>query len=892
MKTNSAGIYLLSSKMSAPRMPDNVILRQRLDHLVITDRPLVLFCAPAGFGKTTAALQAFQSKKQRSSDAELAWFSLDPEDDDERRFCSYLISAIANKIEISQSLLSAAVDPETQIKAVLGQLLFELSRIKQDLFIVVDDYHHIADQNIHQIMAYFIRNLPPQVRLFMTTRIEPPACIMSLQLRGLVHKISLEDLSFTSAETKQFLTQNKHIHLTSHESEAILQVVEGWPIGLQLVVLDSKSHDSFQDIMQRISHNNLNIIGYFDAEIFSFIPEYVQLFMLKSSILKRFNLQVSSALIPEVNACQCIDYLFRNHLFVSMLEEDAWYRYHHLLREFLLHRLNISDVNVTELHILASKSFLSQNILATAAEHAVASGSQDLAREILELHGEELIHKAHYDIVNRCLELVPKHVILSDPKLLQVICWVEAIYGDAKNVENLLEQSEQLLVGIDGKQKQELSAEFSIVRAQAHFALHQYDQALAQVQGALKLLDPANSRRQSALIIQANILNERGQSQHALEIFEEASLLGRKEKNHDGVLWALIQQADIYKSQGDFQSSIQCSRYAVQYAEDNNVNYGFNYLFANLNLSEIALEQFHLRESRRLVKKMGKICANWKHYWTIHLTGWLLRTEMLKGKPSVAKELADKHAQIFNLPETSEQLLPYGIETQLLWWWSIGDIRSIQSWQKTHIELNAYKNSRDFMVFRAEIYALIATQNITLAMTRLEEQITIVNQSELILEQTKLELLNVVVVSYVDVSQAAKLLVEVLPKIVKVQLVASTLMYKKWLSPVLGQLDVQTLSGEILRFVDQLQLLEKQKNTSLVKGNIAVPDDLIAMGVSKKEWLVFEKIIAGDSNEKIANSMFVAVSTVKTHINNLYKKLNVQNRKEAINAGMKYSKPD
>lgn len=886
MNINTQQIYLVPSKLSAPKLTDNIINRSRLDILDNLEEVLTVLCAPAGFGKTTAALQAYIHKKSHQSDTTLAWLSLDPEDSDPQHFCSYFISAIECENEISLSLKNAAFDKASQIKAVFGQLLFELNRVKHEMVIVLDDYHNINSDEIHQSLAYLIRNLPPHIKLIITTRIEPPACIMGLRLRGLIQEVSVDELAFNISEAKLFLGQYKNYQLDEQESQDILNFVEGWPIGIQLIALTLKSNVSLTEIKKRISKNNLNIIDYFEAEIFENLPDDIKMFMLKTSILKRFNELVSEELNDDINVFQCIDFLQRNHLFVLQIdEEDYWFRYHHLLREFLLHKLHTTDIDVRNLHIKASNVFLKQNLIVSAFEHAIQSTDKSLIRSLLINHGENLIHKAHYEIVNKCLESLSREEILSHPKLLQVNCWVEAIYGDAANIESLLSNSDRLLIGKTQKEQNDLSAEFSTIRAQSAYALHKFDDALRYAESSLKLFSKGNSRKQSALIIQANILADRGSLKEALELFEEAELMGRKANNHDAVLWALNQQAEINKAQGNFENSIGYSKIAVQYAIDNGVNYGFNLLFVNLNQSEIALENFHLREARQLINKMGKICSNWDKYWSIHLTGWLLKTEMLKGKSSVAKELAAEHEAIFHQSESSELLIPYSTEIQVLWWWSQLDIKNIQSWFKSHKYLPSYQNSRELMIFRSEIYSLLALKEYGQARERIETQLSRLSTSELRVDFARLSLLHVVVLSLIDLKSAVEPLKNLLPEIVELQLVSSSLILRQWLTPVLEELSESDLQISDRKFVEQLLLLDKQKNTSLVKGSGEIPDTFLSVGISKKEWIVFEKIISGSSNDDIANSMFVAVSTVKTHINNLYKKLGVQNRQEAIIRG-------
>ncbi|MFQ3292688.1 LuxR C-terminal-related transcriptional regulator, partial [Reinekea sp.] len=124
-----------------------------------------------------------------------------------------------------------------------------------------------------------------------------------------------------------------------------------------------------------------------------------------------------------------------------------------------------------------------------------------------------------------------------------------------------------------------------------------------------------------------------------------------------------------------------------------------------------------------------------------------------------------------------------------------------------------------------------------------------------------------------------------LPLIQQYSIVASILYLRQWIMPLFEDMSLEDLPEEQAKFIEQLLILYKQRNTSSRRGEEEVPDGLLALGISKKEWRVLQYIIEGKSNDDIAQTMFIAVSTVKTHINNLYKKLSVANRKEAIVLG-------
>ncbi|TGG91382.1 hypothetical protein E4656_16835 [Natronospirillum operosum] len=882
--------FIVPSKISVPKLPANTIDRTRLEDIFVEacESPLIILKAPAGFGKTVAALYGYYAYADRHRGTALAWLSLDPEDDDPEAFVAYLIAAVNHAVELGDLLLNQSENPAGgNMRSLVGQLLFELDQVETELMIVLDDFHLIESEEIHAALGYFIKHLPPHIKLVLTTRSEPPANIMSLRLQGLVAEIDAHQLAFNLVETKAFFQEIANTEVPDDQATQLLEQIEGWAVGLQLVVMGLRNNPSLSALGEGLSQKNLNIIDYFDSELFDGLPADVKTFLLNTAVVKRFNVDVAVALCPDVNVHEILEYLKRHHLFIVQFNEPRdWYRYHHLLYEFLQHKLLVAHSDsLPQLHRRASDVFLRLGYVVGAVDHAIRSGQRDQVVRILKEHGNDLIHKAHYDLVRRCLAELSEEEILEDANLVLVRCWVEAIFGDARLVADFLQRARTLIAA--APQQDFLRAEMLTVNSQAAFTLQNYDQAQAYAREALSLYEDESTRRQSALLILANVLFEQGDIVGALDIYEESELLSRQEANYDAVLWSLNQQAVIWKSRGDFVRSSGLSREVIEYAGEQGVRYGFNVVFAYINLAEIALEEYHLREAKQLIHRIQNLCETWDDYWQLHLQGWLLKCEMLKGKPTVARELAQEHEQILSQEYTADVLMPYSTEVQVQWWWQNGDIKKIKTWLKARAEVTEYRSVKDFMLLRAEAYGLAATEDFGSARHKLKEAIQHADDKGFRLEALRLSLLKAAVTDIAgDHEQAMRQVRRLLPAAASLGLVASWLFLRQWLMPILERLlRTEVFPPDVAKYADQLLMLNRQRNTVDQPGGEQIPDVLLAAGVSRKEWRVYKHILAGMSNEEIAGTMFIAVSTVKTHINNLYKKLGVKNRSDAMAHG-------
>lgn len=884
--------FIVPSKISVPKLPTNTVDRSRVESLFVAacETPLVILKAPAGFGKTVAALYGYYAYADLHPETSLCWLSLDPEDDDPSTFAAYLIAAIQKRVDLSEPLVSHGVGHRAgHIRALMGQLLFELDQIDDEIMLVIDDFHLIENEEIHTALAYFVKHLPAHIKLVITTRAEPPANIISLRLQGLVAELSEEALAFDLSEARAFLQEFSGTDVSEEQAQTILERIEGWAVGLQLIVMGLKQNPALMDIGEGLSQKNLNIIDYFDSELFDGLPADVKTFLLNTSIVKRFNVEVAAALCPDVNVHETLDYLKRHHLFIVQFNEPKnWYRYHHLLHEFLSHKLLLTyGEDVQSLHSKASSAFLELGYVVGAVDHAIKSGDKEQITYIVRQHGNELIHKAHYDLVRRCLAELTEEEILQDANLVLVRCWVEAIFGDAPFVELFITRAAHLIDAEPEATRDHLRGEMLTVNAQAAFSRLEYQKASDYAREALEKYAKDSIRRQSALLILANVLFEQGDINAALEIYEESELLSRQEGNYDAVLWALNQQAIIWKNLGDFVRSAELSREVMNYAGEKGVRYGFNVVFSYINQAELALEEYHLREAKQLIHRIQNLCETWDDYWQLHLQGWLLKCEMLKGKPTVARELAVEHEQILSREYTADILMPYSLEVQLQWWWQNGDLKKIKTWLKAKPEVTEYSSVKDFMLLRAEAYGLAATEDYALARRKLKNAIHHAETMKFTVEAVRMGLLKAAVTDIAgDHDNAEAQVRKLLPQAAELQLVASWLFLRQWLMPIVERLmRTQVFAPEVAKYADQLLTLNRQRNTTDKPGGEHIPDALLAAGVSKKEWRVYKHILAGRSNEEIASVMFIAISTVKTHINNLYKKLGVRNRREAISKG-------
>jgi len=502
---------LLKTKLHRPSLPKDLVTRTRLIDLLNDDinRPLILVCAPAGFGKSTlvSSWLKLMAADQHTATASLpaAWLSLDENDSDLNLFLRYFIAALRTIFDEACEETLALLQARQQIpQAVLfATLSNELENLPREFVLVLDDYHTIHDMEVHNLLSELARHWPKPLHLVLISRISPPIPLDNLRAKGMLHEIRTQDLRFTHEETAAYLSQTQFA-LMGHSALPLLEErFEGWPAGLHLAAISFRSAISQEAVLAALSSGNANITGYLVDEVLSHQLPAVYSFLLKTSILERFCAPLCEAVIEESdtawNARACLEWIERAELFVIPLDNRReWYRYHHLFQEFLQQRLaaEMAPDQVADLHRLASAWFEENGLLDEALHHALAAGDLNLAAGLMNAGLREVINREDRPTLERWLRLLPEEMIQRNPGLLMIIAWALQFMWRLDLQTQVLKQIEDLLdadggVSLPVDELQLLRVQILLLRAQQAYLRNQTALAIDMCQEVLALMPPS-----------------------------------------------------------------------------------------------------------------------------------------------------------------------------------------------------------------------------------------------------------------------------------------------------------------------------------------------------------------------------------------------------------------
>jgi LuxR family maltose regulon positive regulatory protein len=344
---------------------------------------LTIMVAPAGYGKTTALAQW---AKQIGMPA--AWISLDKKDNDSFRFWNHVTESIGrlhpNVKQAMHPILSEYASSSAD--TVIAALLEGLDGVTGELSILLDDYHVIESPVVHEMLTEFLSYLPDHVHLFIATRIELPLAVKRLQARGQVNKIIVQDFCFQQEEGIAFFRDCMGIPMSREDVSLLLGQTEGWISGLQLAGLSLKENGVNPDFIRKFNGNQRDIADYLLEEVFQHQTDKTRTFLLHTSFLSRMNSLLCEAVMGHTHAQAQLEWLERHQLFIVPLDEErGWYRYHHLFADFLRLRFRELDKQQwMQAHAKAADWFEANGFAEEAVDCLIEGGHYADAVKLIE----------------------------------------------------------------------------------------------------------------------------------------------------------------------------------------------------------------------------------------------------------------------------------------------------------------------------------------------------------------------------------------------------------------------------------------------------------------------------------------------------------------------------
>ena len=421
-------------------------------------RALTLISAPAGFGKTTLVSEwVHQVEAHGDSPVHVAWLSLDEGDNDRARFLAYLLAALRTvEASIGKGVLSALQTPGSAdsstappVEAVLTTLINEIAALPGRIVLVLDDHHTIESTPVDDALAFLLERLPPQMHLVIATREDPHLPLARLRARGQLTELRASDLRFTSSEAAEFLKKAMGLDLSAEDIAALEKRTEGWITGLHLAAISMQGRMDIAGFVQSFAGSHRYVLDYLVEEVLEQQLESVQTFLLQTAILDRLTGPLCDAVcfgeaetpLAQDNGRATLEMLERANLFIVPLDDERrWYRYHHLFADLLLQRLlQEQPEHIPTLHTRASGWYEQNGLIDEAIEHALRAEAFERTARLIEGAADAVWARGGDIKLWRWLDGLPAELVLSRQKLCTYRAWKLFVSGRQDEAERLLQ---------------------------------------------------------------------------------------------------------------------------------------------------------------------------------------------------------------------------------------------------------------------------------------------------------------------------------------------------------------------------------------------------------------------------------------------------------------------
>jgi LuxR family transcriptional regulator, maltose regulon positive regulatory protein len=886
---------LLATKIHIPPLRSNLVTRphliKRLNDGITQNHRLTLISAPAGYGKSTLLVEWVSQL-----DNQVAWVSLEKGENNPLRFWNYFVTALftlpdLHQTCISGSFLRALQSPQPPpIDSLLVDLVNDLSKLEVGVVLVLDDLHSIIEGQIHQDLVFLIDHLPKSshgLHLVVASRMDPPWPLARWRVRDDLTELRSKDLRFSPANATTFLNDSMGLKLSTQDIALLEQRTEGWIAGLQMAALSMQNQEYVTGFLEGFSGTHRFLLDYLFEEVLSQqAPEKLK-FLLHTSLLEHISAPLCNSITDCQDSQEMLLELEKSNLFlVPMDDERHWYRYHHLFSDMLQFHLRKSYPEIIPaLHVKASIWYEQNGYLSHALTHAIAANDLERLIGLVKKYAFTILEADQASFFLCWLNSLPDTVMGSSPWLYLARAWLSAYLGQFEEIEPSIRESEKYANQADRRLMGYIAAMWTLM---GEFEYRRID-GIPHARQALELL-PQEEYQARAFVSYhlSNILSGTGDVLLALKALEDASTWSLAVGDSEMAMTAQFQRAYVLYVLGRLTESLQEFEKTFRMADSSYPDKKYKSLsvgFAYSQLSLLYLEWNNTSEALRYASEGLEICKRWGYLDYIYealitLAEILLAIGDLESALGAIQEAkqAIKNPAILNRPDSFEAVINL----------ARGEIESAYAWI-TRCSLFS-KDTIEYVHWQVYLHLAVILQ----AQGKLSEAYEIMERLVSIMERAG---------AVTPLMKTLTQLIIILHNLKDDERALSLLQHALAIAKSEGYVRVFTSKGSPMDSLLQLALrrgIEKEYINQLLPAfrlsparreisRPALPKSYdkyhatdLSDPLSDRELQVLHLLDSSLSSVAISRELYLSTHTVRTHIRNIYSKLGVHGRHEAI----------
>lgn len=885
---------MLLTKLHIPPSGNQIVHRSELFEKLNTGltRKLILISAPAGFGKTTLLSNWIHQYRIPAM-----WYSLDKGDNDPTEFLSYIISGIQNiHNEFGHSALKLLKSPgETSAVSIAGLLINEMINIRHDLLLVLDDFHLISNSEIVKLVTFFLEHIPGNIHVVLSSRSDPPLDIARLRSQHQLVELRASELSFSSNDISALFNRKLKLGLSSDDVHVLESKTEGWIAGLQLAALSLQGCDDISGFIRAFKGDNRYIMDYLMEEVLKIQTDEVKDFLINTSILEQISAPLCNEFLNRKDSQSILERLEKNNLFVIPLDgERHWYRYHHLFADLLKQRLLFSDATALEgLHNKACDWFEQNNMYDFAIGHALEINNYKKGIQLLDQIVEGMWQNGLHTAILNYGDILPDELIKKNPDFCLYYSWILITSGKIQKARPFLLSAEQITKQIINDQNsaketvlyyRKLFGKIAVAFAYSYSHEEHSDIIFDYCKIAMEYLSEEDPLWYSWAWFSSGIAYySKGDLLESKVAFNNAFEYGKKSGNIYLISTIAIRMAENEQQLGYYNSAYQkCSDLLnllkqKGYWQIAKGDWTFAALYFIMGIS-----QYNWAENDKALENIKIAYDLSRHGNDIYLKITVLMVYsvvLLELGDSEAEKIIQELDEMLNKKSIPPFLNSYYIGWKIYLHLEKNEIDKAQKIVAEHgLDLSKEKTPANESAYSSYVRLLIEQNRLDEAELLLSELYTLANDGK------RIERIIDIQVSFAILYDRKGMHENAILNLTEAMELAS---------------DENLLCGFVLRSNDIKVLLEDVyriqalKKTNISNRFIENLKFAIARRENQKKLqaeselssreLDTLKLITGDlSNQEIADKLFISLNTVKTHLKNIYLKLEVDSRSKAV----------
>ncbi|MGM0445716.1 MAG: LuxR C-terminal-related transcriptional regulator [Bacillota bacterium] len=847
---------------------ENLVPRKELfdfiDQSINNDNKVLLVSAPAGYGKTTLVSEWINKYKNST-----VWYTLKEDDNDLETFIEGIVFGFKT---IDQSFFKNTyelikIPSKVGDSSLLSTFLQDLKMIDKNIFLVLDDYHIISNKKIDDFLDKLIRLLPTNIKFILLTREDPQLPLHKYRIENMLYEIRANKLKFDIKEIEKFFKYS-NIIIDDNEINLLLDKTEGWISGLNLakIILKDKDPEMIKQFIYNFSGTNHYIIDYLIEEVLDELDEKTKSFLYKTSITERISPDLCDYLSGQTNSFEILNRLMKMNLFITEIDSNQhWYRYHQLFKDYLT--FNLSKEERISLHLKASNWYAENGYYQDAVSEAIEAKDFKLAVKHIDNAIYELLKKGEIKTLLHMLDKIPDNYILESTTILIIKAWTLFATGNKGEALYYIQLVNENISSIDKINKGRLYTLTSLIPQ-----INNNPDPTIMAKKAVELIEDEDyifkiNAWMSLGQIEASI----GKVNKSIKSFKNAYHLGKRSGQRFLEVISLINLVLKLNMQGSLQTGYQLTIDYISRNQNKNQRMDPITKLMYIPLGVLLFQMGKYKEAREklivgveISEQLDLVHVSWlpKVYYA--------QSVFYSGEVNESFEILD---DLLNFTKR------YNLKANQEWVEAIKEELSIKH-KETNPDSNIFKKYEDienkaidynyFRRYFNYIRFLILTNDFKKARMLLENKEDYLNNSyNEYTDKLRYALFISLVNLHENINKKTKgLFLKTINDIKEQKYFGIIIEEIDFIKPFLDIIKKENVN--LHKKVNDLTNLVLKSRTNLIED------------LTERELDIIKLVAKGYTNKKIADELYITVGTTKWHLSNIYSKILVKNRTEAI----------